>query len=249
MTARNFDAALTHVFKVEGGYADHPLDPGGATNYGITRATLAQWRQKAVSKAEVKALTRDEAGSIYRAFYWDKVAGDSLPDGVDLALFDHAVHSGPQRAMRTLQEALGVTADGVFGPRTAAVLEAQNAQELVRAVVARRMAMLERLPTWKTFGKGWTKRVTSTQEAALALVTADQPAPQQAIQPSKSILASKTIWGAVIALGAQILLLRGYAVPAETQNALVEILMQTAGLGGAILALWGRLVASHQIRR
>ena len=98
MTAANFDRALTAVLRHEGGYVDHPSDPGGATNLGVTRATLAQWRGRAVSKAEVKALTRAEAAKIYRALYWDEIAGDALPAGLDFAVFDYCVNSGPGRA-------------------------------------------------------------------------------------------------------------------------------------------------------
>jgi hypothetical protein len=106
MTAANFDRALTLVLQSEGGYADDPRDPGGATNRGITRATLARWRGRPVSKAELRALGRAEAAAIYRALYWDALRGDDLPAGLDIALFDYGVNSGPARAARTLQAVL-----------------------------------------------------------------------------------------------------------------------------------------------
>ena len=98
MTASNFEASLAAVLKHEGGYADHPSDPGGATNLGVTRATLTRWRGRPVSKAEIRALTRAEAAKIYRALYWDEIAGDVLPAGLDFAVFDYCVNSGPGRA-------------------------------------------------------------------------------------------------------------------------------------------------------
>ncbi len=103
MAAANFERALSLVLKHEGGFADHPADPGGATMMGITQATLAEWRGRPVTKDEVRALSRVEAGAIYRARYWDAVKGDDLPSGLDLAAFDYAVNSGPARAVRTIQ--------------------------------------------------------------------------------------------------------------------------------------------------
>lgn len=252
MTAQNFETALAHVFKVEGGYADHPSDPGGATNFGITRATLASWRGKPVSKAEVKALTRAEAASIYRANYWDKVKGDDLPSGVDLAMFDHAVHSGPNRAIRNLQGALRVTVDGIQGPQTAAALNTQPADIVIRAMTSRRMALLERLPTWKTFGRGWTRRVNDTQAAALELAKTIQPvvyqAQEQHMTEAKPLFASRTIWGALIAIVAQLMLMSGYSFSSEAQSVATDLVTQLVGVGGAFMAMWGRVVAFQQIR-
>ena len=118
--AQRFARCLDIVLAAEGGYVDNPLDAGGATNMGITRATLARWRgvvpASDLPKAEVRALTRAEAAAIYEARYWRRVAGPELPAGLDLALFDYAVNSGPVRAVKTLQTALGVVADGLVGP-------------------------------------------------------------------------------------------------------------------------------------
>jgi lysozyme family protein len=254
MTAQNFDAALAHVFKVEGGYADHSKDPGGATNYGITRATLAKWRAKPVSKAEVQSMGRGEAAQIYRALYWDTVSGDQLPSGIDLAVFDHAVHAGPQRAMRNLQGAIRVKMDGVLGPQTAAALKNYATDTIIKTLTTRRMAMLERLPTWETFGKGWTRRVNDTQTAALKLMrippevmTPPAPEQQMPMTESKSIFASKTVWGALVAIAAQLLLIAGFTITPQAQSVAVDILTQLVGVGGTMFALWGRLVASHKI--
>ncbi|WP_082555208.1 glycoside hydrolase family 108 protein [Devosia sp. Root635] len=113
---RNFARALSAVLKQEGGYVDHPADPGGATNMGITHKTLARWRMVSpwwkLPKSAVMELQRPEAAKIYRANYWDAVRGDDLPSGLDLALFDFAVNSGPGRAVKMLQTIVGVTADG-----------------------------------------------------------------------------------------------------------------------------------------
>ena len=168
-SSENFETCLQMTLKHEGGYVDHPADPGGATNLGVTRRTLARFRGRAVSKAEVRALTREEAALIYRKYYWDAVHGDALPAGVDAALFDHAVNSGPGAAIKCLQRALGVAVNGKMGPATRAALRMANPAELVRDLIARRRRFLMRLRTFRTFGRGWMRRVKAVERAALAM--------------------------------------------------------------------------------
>lgn len=169
MTAANFPRALALVLQNEGGYSCNSADPGGATNRGITRATLARWRGHPVSKADVRSLGRAEAAAIYRARYWDAVRGDDLPGGIDLAVFDYAVNSGPGRAAKCLQRCVGVRADGVIGPVTLHAVAAQHPVALINAYSKRRLSFLERLRTWRIFGRGWKARVKRVQQAALAL--------------------------------------------------------------------------------
>lgn len=88
MAAANFERALALVLQHEGGFSDHPSDPGGATMMGITQATLGAWRGQPVTRADIRALSREEARAIYRIRYWNAVAGDELPAGLDLAAFD-----------------------------------------------------------------------------------------------------------------------------------------------------------------
>lgn len=168
--ADRFALCLDEVLRHEGGFSDHPADPGGATNMGITRKTLASWRQvspwTALPKAEVQRLTRTEAGKIYRAHYWNKCHADLLPFGVDMAVFDYAVNSGPGRAIRTLQQALGVAVDGVVGPVTIAAAGKVDGTTLVDQMCDRRLAFLKTLATFPTFGRGWTSRVASVRRVA-----------------------------------------------------------------------------------
>lgn len=172
-----FARCLDETLKHEGGYANHPADPGGATKYGITRRTLAGWRGvvpwSALEVAAVKALDRDEAARIYRGLYWQRVAGDDLPAGLDLALFDFGVNSGPDRAIKALQTLLGTAADGLVGPKTLAAIRARAAAEglagLIKALCDQRLGFLERLATWATFGRGWSRRVAEIRAAALAM--------------------------------------------------------------------------------
>lgn len=172
MSKSRFDICLDAVLRHEGGYADHPDDPGGATNMGITRQTLADWRNispwTALPKSAVRALTRAEAALIYRTNYWDRCHAAQLPAGLDLALFDFAVNSGPDRAVRTLQAALDVTIDGQVGPLTLAACAARDVSGLINALCDRRLQFLKRLRTFASFGAGWTRRVAAVRKAALA---------------------------------------------------------------------------------
>lgn len=176
---KTFTAALAHVLVYEGGYSDHPLDPGGATNLGITLAVLRASRGRAVSKADVRALTRKEAAAIYRERYWDAAACGALPSGLDIAVFDCAVNQGVGRARRFLQQAANVKVDGRIGPITLAAIAAAQPEKLLTEFMARRMqsyGLLQKL--FPTFGLGWSRRLIATHAAALALirVKADLPA-------------------------------------------------------------------------
>ncbi|WP_084587840.1 glycoside hydrolase family 108 protein [Devosia riboflavina] len=166
-----FERCLTEILRHEGGYVDHPSDPGGATNMGITRKTLARWRKvtpwTGLPKTAVAALTRNEAALIYRANYWNTAKAGSMPSGVDLALFDFAVNSGPDRAARVLQAALGVAADGEIGPVTLAAVEAADPRRLINMLCDRRLSFLQRLTSFAVFGRGWTRRVAEIRAAAL----------------------------------------------------------------------------------
>lgn len=169
MAGANFSNCLRAVLCHEGGFVDHPRDPGGATNLGITRATLARWRGRPVSRAEVRALTRAEATKIYRALYWDEIAGDALPPGVDLAVFDYCVNSGVGRATRTLQSVAGIDADGRIGKLTLAAVDVAEPFFLITSYCRRRLAFLEGLRSFAIFGRGWRRRVYETQALALAM--------------------------------------------------------------------------------
>jgi lysozyme family protein len=238
MARETFQQALSLIFRHEGGYVDHPLDPGGATNMGITRATLASHRGRPVSKADVLALDRAEAARVYRARYWDPISADRLPRGLDLAVFDAAVNSGPGRAVRWLQRELSVREDGVVGPVTLAAARAQPIARLIRAYSRRRLGFLEALPTWTVFGRGWRRRVSETEAAALALAgqgAADRPSlrpkDETPMTDTKSLLASRTLWSNLIGLGAIVLSLAGIHTSAADTTGLAEAVPQVvAGL-------------------
>lgn len=170
---QNFDAILEKVFKHEGGYVDHPKDPGGATNMGITFATLQRWRGKPITKQDVRNLTKREAADIYRAYYWNVIKGDDLPSGIDAFIMDYGVNSGPSRAVIHLQEILKVGQDGKVGPITIEAARKANAASVVDQLSARRMRFLKGLSTWGTFGRGWERRVNEVTAFSKSLIRSD----------------------------------------------------------------------------
>jgi lysozyme family protein len=176
MTRANFNAVMDQIFAHEGGYVDHPRDPGGATNMGITHITLKSYRGRSVTKADVKALTKAEARSIYEANYWNPTKCDEMPAGLDLVMMDGSVNSGIGRGPKWVQAALGVTQDGKVGPATIAAANSANVAQVINKACDARMAFLKRLDTWDTFGKGWTRRVDSVRKEALSMAKANKGA-------------------------------------------------------------------------
>lgn len=166
----NFDKALEFVLHHEGGFVDHPADPGGATNLGCTKATWEKWIGRPCTVDEIKALSPADVGPLYKEKYWDKVKGDDLPTGIDYCVFDTAINSGPGRAAKFLQEVVGVTADGAIGPRTLAAVREADPRQVIDAYCSARLKFLEELPTWPTFGRGWGRRVTDVRRQSLLML-------------------------------------------------------------------------------
>jgi lysozyme family protein len=169
MTASTFERALSLVLKHEGGWSDDPHDPGGATNLGVTIGTLSLWLGRPATKAEVRALTVATVAPIYRRKFWDAIQGDALPAGLDYALFDFAVNSGPKRAVIGLQRVLGVADDGRLGPVTLAALSGRDVPALIEGLCDGRLTFLRALSTWPRFGRGWGRRVEEVRAAARTL--------------------------------------------------------------------------------
>lgn len=155
----NFTASLAALLKHEGGFVNHPDDPGGMTNLGVTKAVWEAWVRHPVDEKAMRALTPVDVAPLYKMKYWDKIKGDDLPTGLDYIVFDAAVNSGPGRAIKWLQECLGVTVDGVIGANTMIAVHSKSVDDLTAAYQAKRLAFLKDLPTWNTFGKGWERRV------------------------------------------------------------------------------------------
>lgn len=170
MSAANFQACLAVVLASEGGFVDDPQDPGGATNLGVTLATLSAWRGSVQTIAAVEALTVADVAPIYLADFWNVTHCSIWPAGVDLCVFDAAVNEGPGQAIRQLQHAVGVAIDGEAGPATLAAVADADPAATIKAIEAIRDAFYESLKAFPRFGKGWLARDGRTETAALAMV-------------------------------------------------------------------------------
>jgi lysozyme family protein len=163
----NFESALKAILHHEGGYVNHPSDPGGMTNLGVTKRVWEEWVGHEVDEKTMRGLTPEIVGPMYKVKYWDKIKGDDLPTGVDYVVFDAAVNSGPGRAAKWLQACVGVEPDGGIGPKTLAAVNAFDTNQLIEDYAKRRLSFLMDLQTWNTFGKGWGRRVAEVQKTGL----------------------------------------------------------------------------------
>ena len=168
----NFENCLALMLAHERGYVDHPKDPGGRTNLGVTQRVWEEWVGHEVDEKQMRALTPEVVAPLYKRKYWDAVRADDLMDGVDYCVFDVAVNSGPGRAIKFLQNCVGSTPDGGFGPVTlAAVKKAEeDPGRLIELYCAKRLEFLQSLKTFETFGKGWSRRVQEVKDKALKML-------------------------------------------------------------------------------
>ena len=164
--SNKFSEALEVILHHEGGYVNHPKDPGGETNLGVTKRVYEEFG----GEKEMKDLTKEDVEPIYKKNYWDRVKGDDLPEGLDLCIFDFAVNAGPGRAAKFIQRLVNTTVDGGIGPNTLkcinAHVEEYGVNETIEKYQSMRQEYYEGLSTFETFGRGWTRRVDEvTQEA------------------------------------------------------------------------------------
>jgi len=167
----NFFKSLEIVLKHEGGFVDHPEDPGGATNKGITHKTYSDFLGRPLEDvSELKNIPDEHVQQIYKDGYWNRVKADQLSSGVDFCIFDWAVNSGPGRAAKALQKAVMVTQDGAIGPMTLAAVEEELPEEIIEKITKEREEFYRSLKTFDTFGKGWLRRNEETRDFALEMI-------------------------------------------------------------------------------
>jgi len=167
----NFFKSLEIVLKHEGGFVDHPEDPGGATNKGITHKTYSDFLGRPLEDvSELKNIPDEHVQQIYKDGYWNRVKADQLSSGVDFCIFDWAVNSGPGRAAKALQKAVMVTQDGAIGPMTLAAVEEELPEEIIEKITKEREEFYRSLRTFDTFGKGWLRRNEETRDFALKMI-------------------------------------------------------------------------------
>jgi lysozyme family protein len=158
----NFDKAFDLLIGNEGGYVNNPVDPGGETNWGITRAVAVDNGYS----GSMKSMPKETAKQIYKKMYWDKLQCDQLGFVVAFQLFDAGVNHGNSQAVKFLQRSLSVVDDGVIGAKTIAATNSLDDLQIVMLFNAERIEFYAALKTFSTFGKGWVRRVASNLKLA-----------------------------------------------------------------------------------
>ena len=162
MTGKVWDSAFRLLLENEGGLVDDKNDSGGITKYGISK--------KAYPNLDIPSLTLWQAQDIYRRDYWERCKCDYIPDALSVAVFDFAVNSGIKTAIKKLQIALGVTADGIIGNQTVGVCNRLPVKKVLDDYMDLRLDYLMSLPKWKYYGNGWGKRVERTKKKCEELI-------------------------------------------------------------------------------
>ena len=169
--SNKFSEALEVILHHEGGYVNHPKDPGGETNLGVTKRVYEEFG----GTKDMKELTKEDVEPIYKKNYWDRVKGDDLPEGLDLCIFDFAVNAGPGRAAKFIQRLVNTTVDGGIGPNTLKCINDHVEQYGVSTTIdqyqSERHNYYQSLSTFETFGRGWTRRVDETTQLAKTMIS------------------------------------------------------------------------------
>lgn len=177
MTQSTFNRVIDDLLTIEGGFSNRPTkaDPGGPTKNGITLETFRAWRGKPhLSSVDLEKIEVEEVIEIYRSQFWNTVRGDDLPTGVDWAVFDFSVNSGPGRAVLTLQELLQVKQDGIIGVMTLSAIKSYSGGEfeLIANLSDARLQFMKTLQNWPYNKNGWTQRVKKVKDDAQTMVFA-----------------------------------------------------------------------------
>ncbi|ARP98206.1 glycoside hydrolase family 108 protein [Pseudorhodoplanes sinuspersici] len=179
-----YDEALKRLLAHEGGYTNHPSDPGGPTNFGITIHDYRKYVKPNATAADVRAMKLDEAKAIYRIKYWDTQRCDELPAGIDYSVFDYGVNSGIGRSGRVLRRVVGLPdTTHVVTDEVLRAVSRRDPKALVTAINDERLRFLKSLKTWPVFGKGWGRRVAEVRAFSLKLAEHTVVATGPALHP------------------------------------------------------------------
>jgi lysozyme family protein len=166
---KNFRDCLKLVLKHEGGFVNHPKDPGGITNLGVTKRVWEEWIGHPATEKDMRELTPAIVAPMYEMRYWRTSYCEKLPRGLDLLVFSMAVNAGAGRSVKLLQDAIGVVADGVIGPNTMARINEANVETLIDKFSEARTAYYKGLKLFPVFGVGWLRRTESEKKEALQM--------------------------------------------------------------------------------
>jgi lysozyme family protein len=253
MSADCYAESIRRVLASEGGYVNHPADPGGPTNFGITIADYRRYVKSDATAADVRTMKVEEAKAIYREKYWRAMRCDDLPAGVDYCVVDYAVNSGTGRVPKVLQRVLGISVTGRMDDATVAASGDREARALIQSICDERLRFLQGLKTWAVFGKGWSKRVGEVRSAALALAdrpagraplreTPATPAPGKGVVPVNDTARRSTVVGALASGG---IAAQQSAVNGPDWVLIAVIVFAALAIAGGALVFW----RWHQKRR
>jgi lysozyme family protein len=161
----NFQECLDLVLKSEGGWVNHPSDPGGETNLGVTKRVWEEYVGHAVDN--LKKLTKADVAPLYELKYWRPCYCEVLPRGLDFVVFSMGINAGPGRSIKLLQQSIGCVPDGVIGPKTRDLISSSNGSALIAKFSEARREYYKSLKTFPIFGKGWLARVDREEAEAL----------------------------------------------------------------------------------
>jgi lysozyme family protein len=255
MAASTYDEALKRLLAHEGGYTNHPSDPGGPTKFGITIHDYCRYVKPNATAADVRDMKLGEAMAIYRKRYWDAQRCDDLPAGVDYSLFDYGVNSGIGRSGKVLRRIVGLPdSTHVVTDEVLRAVARRDPKALVGAINDERLAFLRRLKTWPVFGKGWELRVAEVRAVSLRMAAQQAPAPS--IVPGAAPAPGKGVVPAPAA-AKKVIVGTGTAAPAAAGGGLWDWIIahpwESAALGcGVVLLVAGSLYAlnrRHQRRQ
>ena len=247
----DFARCLAITLREEGGFFDHPKDPGGTTNFGVIQRVYNKYRAaRGLEQQTVGVISSAEVKDIYARYYWNPLNADELNPGVDLAVFDFGVNSGISRSTKYLQRICGVKVDGLMGPVTIDAANSKDPDWLIKRIHDERLAFVNRIPYKKYFIKGWTRRIkrvredshefaeafatnSPTQPPAKVVITqtGDPPLPKaqrNGGEPKKTVMSSKTWWSSVFGAGASVAVgVESVGSTAQTVNTNVGQVVQT----------------------
>ena len=164
----NWQKSFDLMLASEGGYVNHPSDPGGMTNLGVTKRVWEEWVGRESNEKEMRSLTKEMVEPLYKRKFWDACKCDNLPSGIDYLVFDFAVNAGVGRSAKTLQKVVGTTPDGAIGPKTIAAVVATK--DLIEKFSDEKATFYKSLHTFSSFGNGWLNRIAHVKRDAYLMV-------------------------------------------------------------------------------
>ena len=161
--SKNFQKSLKRVLKHEGGYVNHPSDPGGETNFGITKSTARSYGYH----GSMRTIPMTVVEKIYKSQYWDAMSCENFDCALAYQLFDAAVNHGLLNARKILQRTIKVKDDGIIGAVSLAAIRQLDTADLVQMFNAERISFYTRISTFPTFGRGWMNRMVDNLRYAV----------------------------------------------------------------------------------